>query len=45
MGWHTLFQAGGTNHLRVAILNQYRAFGMFGVMAGDVDGAELSGSL
>jgi hypothetical protein len=38
---HTLFHAGGANDFGIAALDEDRAFGMFGVMAGDTDIAEL----
>src|SRR5690606_38965265 len=33
--------AGRTNHFGIAELNQYRTFSMFGVMAGELDVAQL----
>ncbi len=43
MRWDASFDAGGANHFGVAAFNQHRAFGVFGVVAGNADGAELVG--
>ena len=37
---HLVFDAGGADDLGVAALDQHRAFGMLGVLAGDADGAQ-----
>src|SRR5471032_425686 len=41
---HAVFDADGADHLGIAKLDQYRSLGVFGVVAGDADRAELIGS-
>src|SRR5450830_5108 len=41
---YAVFDADGADHLGIAKLDQYRSLGVFGVVAGDADRAELIGS-
>ncbi|MCY1415562.1 hypothetical protein D9M71_310490 [compost metagenome] len=42
--WHAVLDADGANDLGIAKLDQYGTLGVFGVVAGDADRAELIGS-
>ncbi len=41
--WYAVFDADGADHLGITKLDQYRTLGVFGVVAGDADRAELIG--
>ncbi len=41
---HAIFNADGADNLGIAKLDQYRSLGVFGVVAGDADRAELIGN-
>ena len=40
VGWHPVFDRSGAQHTGVAKFNEYRAFGVFGELAGDAHGAQ-----